>query len=199
MSDKPGLGAFILDEAKKWLARTSIMAGVGLFVLLVTPLKDRLSDIWNSVDRISQISEKLDALTLEVQRATGEDRVIFEAPGLSYVREPVFQGDQITLNLVLRRTRLGAACTLLNRTAIFTDEMNISSAGPAVKPTRQVTASETPLRLLLDVPPQIKPGRVSVHLSLEYSCPAANGSEMRIVYDMTRPVAFMLLSPSQKR
>ena len=52
---------------------------------------------------------------------------------------------------------------------------------------RQARANETPLRLRMDVPPQVAPGRVTVYLSLEFDCAG------RAVYDATRPVAFMLL------
>lgn len=199
MSDTPHrLGAFVLDEAKKWLARTAIMGSVALILFLVTPLKDRLAEIWHSPTQLAAISAKLDTLTAEVQRATGEDRVIYEAPGLSYVREPVHLGEQITLNMVVRRTRLGAACALVNRTALFTDETNIPSAGPTQRPARQMTTTETPVRLVLDVPPQVQPGRVTVYLSLEFSCPQADGKSDKTIFDQTRPVAFMLLKrPSQ--
>lgn len=194
MTDKTAhaFWAFILDEAKKWLARTVIMGTAALALFLLTPLKDRIGGIWTSPDQLAEISAKLDLLTTEVQKATGEDRVIFETAGLSYVREPVHLGDKILYNLVVRRTRLGAACTLLNRTPIFTDESNISSAGPTERPARQVSGADTPLRILLDIPAPVSAGRVTVYLSLEFECPGANGTT-KTVFDQTRPVAFMLL------
>lgn len=194
MTDKAAhtFWAFILDEAKKWLARTAIMAIAALALFLLTPLKERIGGIWTSPDQLSEISAKLDLLTAEVQKATGEDRVIYETAGLSYVREPVHMGDKILYNLVVRRTRLGAACTLLNRTPIFTDESNIASAGPTEKPARQVGNADTPLRIMLDIPAPVTPGRVTIYLSLEFQCPGANGTT-KAVFDQTRPVAFMLL------
>lgn len=185
----PGFGAFLLDEGKKWAARTSIMVVVGGAVLLVTPISDRVLRVWKSPEQLDEVLAKLDKLTTEVQRATGENRVIYETPGLSYVREPVYMGDQITLNMVIRRTQLGASCTLRNRTAIFTDETNIDSAGETVRPARQMTLTDTPVRLLLDVPPQVQPGRVTVYLSLEFDCGG------KTVFDTTRPVAFALVQP----
>ena len=187
MTEKPPLPRFILDEAQKWITRVIFAAVAMSLVYLLSPLRDRLTLIWHGPDRLAEISEKLDQLSQDVMRATGEDRVIHEVAGLSYVREPVYQGDPITLSLVVRRTRTGAACTLISRTAIFTDEANIASAGPAKKPARQVGTNETPLRLRMDVPPQVAPGRVTVYLSLEFDCAG------RAVYDATRPVAFMLL------
>lgn len=193
MTDKQaGVAAFFLDELKKRLTGMAIMAILAVAALMIKPVQDRIGGIWTSPDQLAEISAKLDTLTAEVQKATGEDRVIFETAGLSYVREPVHLGDRILYNLVVRRTRLGAACTLLNRTAIFTDESNISSAGPTERPARQVSGADTPLRILLDIPAPVGAGRVTVYLSLEFECPGANGTT-KTVFDQTRPVAFMLL------
>lgn len=187
MSEKQKLSEFVLDEAKKWTTRV-IFAGVAAgLVYIFTPVKDRIAEIWKSPARLAAITEKLDFLATEIMRATGEDRVIHEAPGLSYVKEPVYLGDQITLNMVIRRTRTGAACTLLSRTALFTDESNISSAGDPVHPARQIGTAETPIRFVLDVPSQAQPGRITVYLNLEFDCGGKR------VFDRTRPVAFMLL------
>ncbi|WP_411838667.1 hypothetical protein [Paracoccus sp. ME4] len=188
MSDKTNaLGAFILDEAKKWAARTAIMATVAILVLIFAPFRDRIIAIWTSPTQLQEISAKLDQLSAELARATGEDRVIHEPQGLSYVREPVYVGQAITLNLVVRRTRLGETCTLLNRTAIFTDETSIAAAGATVRPARQISGSDTAVRIALEVPSQVQPGRVTVYLSLEFDC---GGKK---VFDATRPVAFALV------
>ncbi|MFN7002171.1 MAG: hypothetical protein ACK4NW_01930 [Roseinatronobacter sp.] len=187
MSDKTAaFWGFLLEEFKKWAARMAILATVALIIFLATPVRDRLERIWDSPDRLAEIADKLERIAAELDRATGEDRVVFEAPGLSYVKEPVYQGEAITLNLVVRRTRLGESCTLLNRTAIFTDETNIASAGATVRPARQISASETAIRVSLDVPSQVLPGRVTVYLSLEFDCAGKR------VFDQTRPVAFSL-------
>lgn len=187
MSDKPTFTQFIVEEAKKWAVRVLFLGLASFLIFLFTPFKDRAAQVWHSPDTLKIITEKIDRLTTEVQRATGEDRVIYETPGLSYVREPVYRGDPITLHLVVRRTRVGAACRLVSRTALFTDESNIASAGEPVPPTRQVTTAEATLRLILDVPPQVAPGRVTVSLSLEFDCGGKR------VFDATRPVAFQLL------
>ncbi len=193
MTDKQAsIAAFFVDELKKRLVGLAVVGMLVLGGLMIKPVQDRIAGIWTSPDQLAEISAKLDLLTTEVQKATGEDRVIFETAGLSYVREPVHLGDKILYNLVVRRTRLGAACTLLNRTPIFTDESNISSAGPTERPARQVSGADTPLRILLDIPAPVSAGRVTVYLSLEFECPGANGTT-KTVFDQTRPVAFMLL------
>lgn len=187
MSDKQRIADFVADEAKKWAARTVIAGAVASCAFFLTPLNDRLSGIWNSPEKLSEISGKLDALSAEIQKATGEDRVIHETPGLTYVTEPVYVGDQIVLNMVVRRTRLGAACTMVNRTALFTDDTNIATPGVQRPAERQIGTTDTPLRILLDVPSQLRAGRVTVHLSLEFEC----GDKK--VFDQTRPTPFMLL------
>lgn len=185
MSDKTqAVAKFFVDEAKKWVARMSMLALASVLLFLFTPLFDRMQEIWRSPELLQRVIEKLDQLSTEVNRATGEDRVIFEVPGQTYVREPVHLGEQITLNIVVRRTKLGAACTLLHRTAIFTDESGIANAGPTLRPARQVGNADTQVRLMLDVPEQVQQGRVTVYLSLEFDC---NG---KTVFDQTRPVAF---------
>ncbi|WP_295044746.1 hypothetical protein [uncultured Paracoccus sp.] len=178
---------FFGDELKKWVTRVAILGVAITLAYLIQPTKDRLQLIWNSPDQLRAISEKLDILTAEVQRATGEDRVIHEAAGQTYVTEPVFVGDQIALNMVVRRTRIGSACTMLRRVALFTDETNIATPGPAKAAERQIGTADTPLRIVLDVPPQVRAGRVTVHLSLEFDCGGKR------VFDATRPTAFMLL------
>lgn len=187
MSDRQRIADFMADEAKKWTARTVIAGAVASCVFLLTPLNERLSGIWHSPEKLTEISAKIDTLSAELQRATGEDRVIYEVQGQSYDKEPVHLGDQITLNVVVRRTRTGAGCALLNRTAIFTDESGIASAGATLRPARQVGTSETAVRVVLDVPTQVRPGRVTVYLSLEFLCGE------KTVFDQTRPIPFMLL------
>lgn len=187
MSDRQRIADFVAEEAKKWTARTVIAASVCACAFLLTPLNERLTGIWNAPDKLTEISTKLDTLSAELQKATGEDRVIHEAPGLTYVTEPVYRGDQITLNMIVRRTRIGSACTMISRTALFTDETNIAIPGGAKAAERQIGTSDTPLRIIIDVPRQVRPGRVTVHLSLEFEC-----GERR-VFDTTRPTAFMLL------
>lgn len=190
MSEHQKFGwGFILEEAQKWATRLIFAAVALALAYLFTPLKDRLSGIWEGPERLAEISAKLDALSLDVRRATGEDRIIREVPGLSYVTEPVHFGDTLTLNLVIRRTELGERCTLIKRTALFTDETNIASPGPSVSPAMQISTADTAIRLRLQMPAQIRPGRVTVHLSLEYEC---DGKRM---FDQTSPVAFMLLRP----
>lgn len=156
-------------------------------IVLLSPVGERIKAIWRSPDQLNEISGKLDRLVTDLQKASGEDRVIAEAPGLSYVKEPVHLGEPLTLNLVIRRTRTGSACTLISRTAIFTDETNIASAGEPIRPARQVGDSDTAIRVILAVPEQVQPGRVTVSLSLEFDYGGKR------VFDATRPVVFALL------
>lgn len=193
VSEKQPIGAFLLDEIKKWAVRVLFLAVASALIYLGTPLRDRLSAIWQVPEQIAEIVQKLELLTTEVQRATGEDRVIYEVPGLTYVTEPVYVGDRIVLHMVARRTRTGAACTLLSRTALFSDETNIPIPGDTVPAAQQLGTVETPLRIEITVPPQVRSGRVTVMLSLEFDC----GS--RRVFDTTRQTPFALLGRREGR
>lgn len=177
---------FVLERLKIHIVGLIILFLTSTVALITTPVGERVKQIWRTPVQLDEIGHKLEALAVEVRRATGEDRVISETLGLSYVVEPVFKGDPVTLNLVVKRTRTGAACYLRNRTALFTDETNIAAAGETIKPARQLGTTETPLRLTLNVPPQVRIGRVTVYLSLEFDCGGVT------VFDQTRPVPFMI-------
>lgn len=187
MSEKKSVREYVAEQALIWTTRVAFAALAALLIMLFTPWKNRAAAIWNSPEILTAIASKLDSLSMEVQKATGEDRVIHEASGLTYVTEPVYRGDQIILNMVARRTRLGAACTMVARTALFTDDTNIATPGNPKAAERQISTQDTPVRMILDVPPQIRPGRITVHLSLEFDCGGKR------VFDTTRPAAFMLL------
>lgn len=79
MTEKQPLREFLADEMKKWAVRVVFLAVASGWVFVLTPLKDRASAIWLVPEQIAGIKAKLDELTLEVQCATGEDRVIWEA------------------------------------------------------------------------------------------------------------------------
>lgn len=126
-------------------------------------------------------------LTDEVRRATGEDRIIRQARGLSYVTEPVRQGDDVVLNLVIERTGRGADCRFVSGQSLFTDVGGVAVPGSRVEPQRQVSTSQTRLRILLTPPDVLIPGRVELYLALEYQC------DGRTVFDRTDTVTYQLL------
>lgn len=182
---------FILERFKIHVVGASILFLSSTFAIVATPAGNHVKQIWNSPSVLNKISNQLDYLTVEVKKATGEDKAILELPGLSYVVEPVYRGDMITLHMVLKRTRTGAGCISEQRTPLFTDETNIATAGKTEIPGQQLGENETQVKLELEVPPQVRSGRVTVYVSYRFSCGAVT------LYNTTRPVAFMLLERSQ--
>ncbi|MBU2328300.1 MAG: hypothetical protein KJ755_13250 [Alphaproteobacteria bacterium] len=174
-----------------------ILWGVSLILAAVfTPLGDRVVDIWNSPERLGRIESKLDLMIADVRKATGEDRVIRQSPGLSYVTEPVTEGDTITLNIVAERTPLGRDCQLVDSQPLFTDRSNVTTPGRrAVEgaPRRQIDETPTRIRVELIPPQNLQPGRVELYLALEYRCGE------RTVFDRTDAVTFQLLPRDAQR
>jgi hypothetical protein len=192
-------GHFVVEEAKKLLARGLIWAALAVIVFAITPLWSRIQSVWHSVEEIAAIrtdlqnmQEQLTVLSEGVARATGEDRVIRQIPGLSYVKEPVHVGDEVVLYLVVQRTRLGALCKFVEGTPLFTDETGITSAGNPIQAARQIGTEATRLRLNLTPPKNLRPGRVELYLALEYDCGGVRTPEK------TDPVAFNLLPQDAK-
>jgi hypothetical protein len=192
-------GHFIVEEAKKLLARGVLWGIVAVFVFAMTPLWDKMTALWNSTDDIASIRKDihdlqltLRNLTKDVARATGEDRVIRQIPGLSYVKEPVHSGEEIVFFLTVQRTRLGAMCKFLVGTPLFTDETGIISAGEQIPATLQLGTEVKKLRLNLIPPDNLKPGRVELYLALEYNCGGVQTQEK------TDPIAFNLLPKEEK-
>ena len=129
------------------------------------------------------------ALAEQVARATGEDRVIRQPEGLSYIKEPVSVGENVVMIMVAERTTLGRDCRLTEWIPIFTDERNIPTPGSRAvsgQVRRQIGDDLVTLRIEM-IPPELRPGRVTVYLTLDYDC----GGKM--VPDRTRVLAFELM------
>ena len=185
-AEKKTLMGFILERFKIQVVSASILFITSTVAIVVTPAGERIKAIWNSPDTLSTINEKLDYITNEVRRATGEDRIFIETGGMSYVNEPVYRGDNITLHMTVRRTNLGAACIAIERTPFFTDETNIATAGIAEPVNRQMTINPASVAIDLSVPEKVRGGRVTLYLAYEFDCGGVT------VFNSTNPVAFML-------
>lgn len=118
----------------------------------------------------------------------GEDRVIREVPGLTYVSEPVYQGENIVFNMVAERTRLGLRCVLNYSQPIFTDMLNVPTPGARRESARQIKDDPTPLRPGFVPPHNLRPGRITVYLILAYTC------DGKTVFDQTSTAAFEMLA-----
>lgn len=176
-------------ELAKLLGAISIITGFfgGLWAFTWGPVGDFL-------DQWAHMQSTLVRLSDDVRTLKGEDRVIRQPPGQSYVEEPVHQGENVVMVLVVARTRLGANCRLTEWVPIFTDDMAIPTPGhrAAIGPVRQqVGTNETRMRVEMVPPKHLRPGRVTVYLALTYRCPGAEPDG--IVPDRTDVIPFELL------
>ncbi|WHZ33401.1 hypothetical protein [Sagittula sp. MA-2] len=150
-------------------------------------------------DRLDQLVEDVAQLQEDVARANGDDRVIRQPAGLSYIREPVRQGDPVVMILVASRTKLGASCRLTDWVPIFTDEQNIPTPGRRARSgpiARQIDRDLQTLRIEMVPPDELRPGRVSVYLTLTYSCPSPDGPA--VVQDRTDALPYLLIERNDR-
>ncbi len=169
-------------ELAKVLGAISIIIGFfgGAWSLTYGPARDFLNQWQAMQEDISDLKERMAAVQ-------GEDRVIREVPGLTYVAEPVYQNEKIVFNFVAERTRLGETCTLRYSQPIFTDMLNVPTPGERRQAARQISDDPTPLRPGYTPPVNLRPGRVTVYLILAYTC------DGREVFDQTSTAAFELI------
>jgi hypothetical protein len=120
---------------------------------------------------ITAIWDELDVMNARVAAASGDDRIIREQPGQTFVAEPVYQGDLVTFNMVVERTTLGQPCRLTRTVPMYVDTTRIPQPGPAREATRQIGGQQTFLQPRYEMPETLVPGRVAMHLILEYECP----------------------------
>lgn len=181
---------FVWNRIAIWAMGGALWGATVLLTAVFTPLGSRALAVWDTPQRLEEIAATLRVLQDSVARATGEDRVIRQTPGLSYVEEPVHQGDHVILYMVAERTTLGRDCRLTDWTPLFTDELNITlpgqrgAAGPV---RRQISDAPTKLRIEVIPPASLQPGRIELYLVLEYDCSGKS------VPDRTDVVTYKLL------
>lgn len=175
----------IIDTAKIMTAVGTICLFLGGFwAVSFGPLRNIIEEF---IDEWEHVQTSIIELRRDMQVLQGEDKVIREIPGLTYVSEPVYQGDVVVFNYVGSRTQLGLSCVLQSSQPIFSDVQNTPTPGPKVEAQLQLGQTPTPLRPEFQVPINIRPGRVTVYLVLEYIC------DGRTVFDKTSVAAFELL------
>lgn len=191
-------GHFIFEEAKKTLARAFIWIIITLALFILTPLWDRLKIIWRSTEDIAaikndlhQLQQDLNGLRIDVARANGEDRVIRQLPGLSYVAEPVYRGDPVVLYLTIQRTRLGAYCQLVEAVSLFTDFSGATISSSISSLVHPFGTDPVRLRLVLQQPSGLLAGRIELYLLLQYDC---NGVK---ILDRTDTVVYNLIERTE--
>ena len=166
-----------MEELRKATVRLLIWLALALVVFVATPWWSQVSAVWRSAQTLERLradtlrlADGLDALRADVARVSGEDRVIRQIPGLSYVAEPVRQGEPVILYLVAQRTRLGAQCRLLSAVPLFTDNTGITVAGTMPQVWPQIGPEAKRLRVEIAAPANLRPGRIELHLALDYDC-----------------------------
>ncbi|MFG6083847.1 hypothetical protein ACEUZ9_000079 [Paracoccus litorisediminis] len=182
----PTLG-FFLDRLWVWLTGIAFWL-VGAVVLAVfTPFWDNARAVWDSPATLVALQRDIVALRTDLAAATGDNRVIRQPPGLSYVTEPVRMGEPVILNLVIERTELGAQCHFLSGQSLFTEAGGVITPGSEIEPSRQISEEQTRLRVKLIPPDTLRPGRIELYIALEYDC------DGRKVYDRTDVVTYSLV------
>lgn len=181
---------WLMQEAAKVVFRWGALILAGLLALAFKPIGDRAQAIWNSPARLESLSIDVRNLTSAVERANGDDRIIRQSPGLSYVEEPVTIGEDVTLILVLKRTALGSTCRFIQGQSLFRDTNGITLAGSTVRAQRQIGDEATRLRIDLTPPSDLDPGRIELKLTLEYQC------DGQTHFEPTETVTYKLLDNS---
>jgi|GEM_PF-999866 len=190
---------FFLDRLWVWLTGIAFWAIGALFLLIATPFWATVVAIWNApvtlatissevADLRTDVTQSVAELRADVAQATGDDRVIRQPKGLSYVTEPVHLGEDVVYNLVIERTTLGANCNFMGGESLFTEAGGVMTPGSALPAsTRRLAAQQTRLHLRLTPPENLRPGRIELYLALEYDC------DGKRVYDRTDTAVYQLL------
>lgn len=178
---------FFLDRLWIWIVGM-LFWGIGAIALAVfTPFWSNARAVWRAPDMLLAMQRDIGALRAELSAATGDNRVIRQPPGLSYVTEPVRIGDRVVLNLVIERTALGTRCVFVGGQSLFAEAGGVITPGSAVSPSRQVGEEQTRLRIPLIPPDTLRPGRIELYIALEYDC------DGRQVFDRTDVMTYALL------
>jgi hypothetical protein len=190
------LSAIVLGSVGMWAVTigpaAEFLKSVDGVIVGFDEMKDDVDKLQDAVQRISTIADDVATLKADVARANGEDRVIRQPQGLSYIKEPVVEGENVTMFMVAARTRLGADCRLTDWTPIFQDERNIPTPGGRARAgpvARQIDTDLQTLRIEMVPPAGMRPGRITVYLTLTYACPGVSTP----VPDRTDTLAYELL------
>ena len=180
---------FLWEEFKKWSTRSLFVALTAIVVALWSPVGSNLKDIWNSPDRLTAIEAGVDKVNESMRNLAGENRIIRQREGLSYVEEPVHRGENVFLYLVVKRTELGKNCVLTKAVPLFKDKTGVTT--PGTRPERPlqsgITTEPTVIRLEYIPPPNLELGRVEVYVSLEYD------GDGKTMFDRTDILTYELL------
>lgn len=201
---------FFLDRFWIWLTGLIIWLIGAAVLFLIEPVRTNVAAIWAAPATLAavqadlaemksqvttditavkdQVSTDVADLRADINAVAGDNRVIRQTPGLSYVTEPVHVGEPVVLNLVASRTELGARCVLTSGQSLFTEAGGVITPGSEVRPGRQMSEEQTRMRIRLTPPDSLRPGRIELYIALEYDC------DGRRVFDRTDVVTYQLLA-----
>ena len=180
---------FLWEEFKKWSTRSFFVVLTAIVVALWSPVGNNLREIWNSPERLTTIEAGIRDINENLRSLSGDDRIIRQREGLSYVEEPVRKGENVFLYLVMERTELGKDCKLTKAVPLFKDKTGVTTPGtrPDRPLQRGLTTDPTVTRLEYIPPPNLELGRIEVYVSLEYEC------DGKIMFDRTDVLTYELL------
>lgn len=188
-----GAANLFLEELKKWFIKLIFLVLTAILAFIFTPLYEKIQEIWEMPERLNSIESSVKNLEETTKTLTGEDRIIRQPYGLSYVREPVKVGDNINVVIVAQRTESGLSCILEGVQGVFSDETRIPYSGSLAKYTRlrNIGKDLEPVSLELVPPPNLIPGRIEIYLVSKYDC---DGSTR---FDRTYVLNYKLLSEEE--
>lgn len=168
----PPLRRFFMDELVKGTIRWSIVAMLGLFAYLATPLGSRMVAIWNSPIVLEQILYELAA----------NRRIVDWSPATRMDGE-CRRGEECTLVARFRRVQSAAECDIIHGATRFTfmsyqDFVPRTASTASPQRARNIgTAFET-AEIVLRIPTSIPLGEGELRVSSNYqNCAWQNGGE----------------------
>lgn len=106
-----------------------------------------------------------------VLQALGEDRVIRQPLGLSYVGEPVATTDsEVLLVVSFARTTFGRSCDFTGGHAMFAGRDGVPRLGERLTPIEQISNDLVTFELWIDKPDRLPVGRAVAYLIMDYTC-----------------------------
>lgn len=170
---------------------TSTVAGV---LMIATPFGNWINAMVQVPSEIKMLHQQIEELSTRIDVVSGERRVIRQVPNMSYVVEPVYQHESVTMVISYERTEFGEECVLEDWTPIFIDVFNIPTPGESLTPTTdaQLDGSTVVRRVLMAPPENLHAGRVIVYLAMLYRCngmlvPETSDTVVYMLQEGTRP------------
>lgn len=154
--------------AIKWVVTGTIATAA---YLTVEPVRDFVVGQMRLPERVEQIASDVSENRSLIASALGEDRIFRQPIGGSYVREPVYDGQDISVFLTLFRTERGKKCMFIGGTTLFSDDRRIPFPGSPIVPVEQIGTIPRTFELSITPPnSRLSYGRIAVYIDMQYSC-----------------------------